>query len=508
MQRSDTSFTEVVVCKSSETKDTDDDVSSPQNGAPQDGEDPWAFGGYVDSKWQKFPSCGGSCNKAWLLIASGLTLIIAAIATGIAASRQGTSNDHDMLSTPTLRPTLSPTTRDDAVIAANRAHVQRTHRSVTDDGFGDVDKLQLSMKQITFGAHSLFGYIGQSLTIPWSGDDRYIVALESAFHDHLPLAHEAARIILIDTKDDGYITEYVDETRAWNLQQGTMLFWNPHSPNTQFFFNDRDPQTNHVFTVLFDITTMSRVKEYRFDDGMPVANGGVCPEGGFFFALNYARMARLRPVTGYPDTYDWTVHSTRPPDDGIWKVDIVTGQKQLIISYDQIFSHFHERKDFPVGVADLYINHSLCSRQCSKIYFFLRGRYDGKEQAISQAFVANSDGTELKRVSYIGGHPEWVTESLLFGKDNRRIVYHNITNDETEAVLGRFDDPRGDLALSTDSTMFVNGWEEDETLLFHVVRLTDQAQVKTIPLERGPYDNGELRIGEIAILTFSYLSFQ
>ena len=364
----------------------------------------------------------------------------------------------------------------------------------------------------------------QSLTIPWSKNEKYIVALESSFHDHLPLAHEAARIILINTKDDGYITEYCDETRGWNLQQGSMLFWNPHSPNSQFFFNDRDPRTNKVFTVLFDVATRTRVREYRFID-MPVANGGVCPEGGFFFALNYARMARLRPVTGYKDLFDWTVNSTRPGDDGIWKVDIASGRKELIISYADIASHFDDKDDFPAGEAELYINHSLCSRGCSKIYFFVRGRYKGKEQAVNQAFVANSDGSLLKRVKYIGGHPgespnavivsywttiwygicanvlpfsqplylicvaiyiEWATEDLIFGKSGRGIVFHNITSDETETALGRFDDPRGDLALSTDSTMFVNGWEEENQLFYHIVRLTDGMQVKSVPLERGP----------------------
>ena len=184
----------------------------------------------------------------------------------------------------------------------------------------------------------------------------------------------------------------------------------------------------------------------------------------------------------------------RPADDGIWRVDVFTGQKDLIISYDQIFRHFDEKKDSPVGDAQLYINHSLCSRQCTKIYFFVRGRFEGKEQAVNQAFVANADGTDLKRVSYIGGHPEWVNETVLFGKNRRNIVYYNIASDETEAVLGKFDDPRGDLALSTDGTMFVNGWEEDESLHFHVVRLTDGAQVKSIPLARGPYANGELRV--------------
>jgi hypothetical protein len=41
--------------------------------------------------------------------------------------------------------------------------------------------------------------------------------------------------------------------------------------------------------------------------------------------------------------------------------------------------------------------------------------------------------------------------------------------------------------------MFVNGWEEENQLFYHIVRLTDGMQVKSVPLERGPY-SGELRI--------------
>ena len=29
--------------------------------------------------------------------------------------------------------------------------------------------------------------------------------------------------------------EKVDESLGWNHQQGTMFYWNPHSPQDQFF---------------------------------------------------------------------------------------------------------------------------------------------------------------------------------------------------------------------------------------------------------------------------------
>lgn len=77
--------------------------------------------------------------------------------------------------------------------------------SVSLRAFGDAPSIDV--KQITFGPKNhLFGYIGQVQNIPW------------------------------------------------NPQQGTMFYWNPDSPETQFFFNDSDVETHKVFTVLYDIS--------------------------------------------------------------------------------------------------------------------------------------------------------------------------------------------------------------------------------------------------------------
>ena len=190
-------------------------------------------------------------------------------------------------------------------------------------------------QQLTRGPkHHFFGYIGQCRTIPWSGDGRYLLALQTTFIDRMPNCDEAAEVILIDTQNGNAIRQ-IDRSRAWNPQQGTMFYWNPKAPATQFFFNDRDPQSGKVFAVLFDIIRGKRVREFRFEDA-PVGNSGVAQGGGWFLAINYARLARLRPVTGYPQAYDWTVGQAAPGDDGIFRVDVETGQKELIVSFAQL----------------------------------------------------------------------------------------------------------------------------------------------------------------------------
>src|SRR5689334_1894121 len=102
------------------------------------------------------------------------------------------------------------------------------------------DPPRLEVRQLTSGPqHHFFGYIGHVQNVPWNQSDRYIVALRTSVRDHLPDASEPAEIVLLDAHDN-YAAHAVDRSRAWNPQQGTMLYWNPQAQETQFFFNDRD----------------------------------------------------------------------------------------------------------------------------------------------------------------------------------------------------------------------------------------------------------------------------
>jgi hypothetical protein len=95
------------------------------------------------------------------------------------------------------------------------------------------------------------------------------------------------------------------------------------------------PKTGVVYTVLYDVKKRERVKIYQYDLHS-FGNSGVCPSGKYFLAINYARMARLRPVTGYKGSFDWTDGVAAPKDDGIAIINIKTGKKKILISFEQI----------------------------------------------------------------------------------------------------------------------------------------------------------------------------
>jgi hypothetical protein len=353
----------------------------------------------------------------------------------------------------------------------------------------------LEVTQLTRGPmHHFFGYIGHVRTVPWNRSDRYILALRTTFQDRMPKPAEPADVVLIDTARGNEVVP-IDQSRAWNPQQGTMFYWNPTAPDTQFFFNDRDPATHKIFTVLYDIRARRRVREYRFDDA-PVANGGVAQHGGRFLAINYGRMARLRPVTGYPGAYDFTGDALHPADDGVHLVDVKSARRRLLVSFKQLADLVRPvRPD--VDRKALFINHTLWSRDDGRIYFYVRAEFQNRAEQIDIPCTVRADGTGLAMHEYIGGHPEWESDRRVIGVKNKAQVIYDVEARKIVGTLGSpeiFPQPGGDIALSPDGAWFVNGHSESGSNFYTILRRGDGTWARTAPMSRGKYTGGDLRI--------------
>ena len=361
--------------------------------------------------------------------------------------------------------------------------------------YGQSALLDLKVEQLTSGGkHHFFGYIGQCRTIPWNESGRYILGLEVDSIHRMPYPEEAAKVFIIDTKKDNKLI-YLDETHAWNHQQGTMFYWNPKAAKTQFFFNDRDIRTGKVFTVLFDIEKKKRIKEYRYEDSS-VGNGGVAWDGSFFMGINYGRLARLRLVTGYPDALDWSKEEVAPENDGIFKIDIATGKKELLVSYRQMENEIIKYdKDF--NNTGLFINHTLLNRKGDRLYFFAREGWVKGGNKTNVAFSVHLDGSKLTRhEQHIGGHPEWAEGSLLIGRQGNKQIFYDVDTKKVVKQLGTpeiFPNPEGDIALSPDGNWFVNGYKKGPENFYTVYRLSDDQYVKSEGIYKGDF-TGDIRI--------------
>lgn len=361
------------------------------------------------------------------------------------------------------------------------------------------EPIALDVRQLTTGPqHHFFGYIGHVQNVPWNQSGRWIVALRTSVRDHLPDGREPADIVLLDAQQN-YAPRVVDQSRAWNPQQGTMLYWNPEAPETQFFFNDRDPATNKVFCVLCDISGGSagrRIHEFRFDDA-PVGNSGVAQRGGKFLAINYGRMARLRRVTGYAGAFDWTGGTLHPADDGVFCVDVASGEKRLLVSFQQLAAALRDLNP-AIDRQALFINHTLWSRDDSRIYFYVRGGWDAGGTQVNIPVVMNADGTNLRPLKdFIGGHPEWLDGKRLIGTLNNEQIIYDCERMKVVGTLGDkklFPKPGDDIALSPNAEWFVNGYRIGNQNFYAFLRLADGASVTSRGFDVRGWTQGDLRV--------------
>lgn len=369
--------------------------------------------------------------------------------------------------------------------------------------FANRKDIRISVSQLTQGSdHHFFGYIGQSLTIPWSKNGDRILCLSSDFHDHLAGKGDVANVNIIypnQRENNSFRIEKVDESQAWNHQQGTMFYWNPNVPQQQFFFNDRDARTGVIYTVLYDVNKRKRVKTYHYGD-KSFGNSGVCPKGKYFLAINYARLARLRPVTGYNGAYDWTEGMPAPKEDGIAIINIDTGEKKILISFDQM-AVVLDRNGFDAKGRNLFINHTLWSRDGEWIYFFVRGGWkadkDGRE-ALNVPCTIKVDGSNFVAGHlHIGGHPEWGNGTEIIGSHNDEQVVYDIIKQKIVKKLGNniiFPQPEGDISLSPNSEWLVNGYNDKSgTNFYTLMNLNSGDWIKTPTFKTGIYKK-DLRI--------------
>ena len=279
-----------------------------------------------------------------------------------------------------------------------------------------------------------------------------------------------------------------------------MLYWNPEAPETQFFFNDRDPETGRVFCVLFDIARGEngrRVKEYRFPD-VSIGNSGVAQRGGSFLGLNYGRLSRLRPVTGYPDAHDWTRGVNHPTDDGLFRVNVHTGAKQLLVSYRRIADQLRDTHPAIDGQA-LFLNHTLWNRDDDRIFFYARADFEAeKSKRLDALFVVNPDGSGLRLLPvHLGGHLEWESGHRLIGLRGDRIALYDTDRLEFVADLGTpalLGDANGDKALAPGGDWLVNGFRVGRLNTYALLRRSDLTCLRSRGFDQHGWLGGPLRV--------------
>ncbi|HNQ34574.1 MAG TPA: hypothetical protein PKN80_00725 [bacterium] len=246
------------------------------------------------------------------------------------------------------------------------------------------------------GRFCFFGYYDKC---GWDESGEYHLFHEVDFQDRPPAAGDRARICLLETKTGR--VEVLDETPAWNFQQGAMLQW---LPDRRIIYNS--VRGGDFISVIHDLKSGRRSE-------LPRPVSAVSRDGRLALSLNYARLARWRPGYGYEGVADPFEHQKWPEADGVYLVDLETGGHRLVISLAGLLELRPEpetRDSFG------WVNHTLFSPDGRRFIFLNRWKSGPKERHRTRIFTANPDGSGLHDLveTQLVSHFDW--------KDGRELL--------------------------------------------------------------------------------------
>ena len=339
-----------------------------------------------------------------------------------------------------------------------------------------------TIRQITFGPKQHFyGYQGHAGNTPFNRSGTKLALLEVSFQNRLVTASDAANVILVDVATAQ--SHVLTSIGAWNFQQGTMMYWNPLNPNEELFFNDRRKDgSNKIETVLFNVNTKTR-REFFFP-ATPFANSGVAQNGGKFLGINYGRLQRLRPVTGYAGAYDWTVGVNAPTNDGIFLVNVATGTSKLLISFKQLLNSFVGHHPDMAGKA-LLINHTLWNRTDTRIIAAVRWLVGTSLSSVW--FTMNPDGTGVHETPS-PGHFDWdLSQKVVgwYGTETR--LYNTAVNQTVQVIDPTFFTKDGDVAIARDTNWIATTAGSGTDRYIKVYSLAARAGFRMPAFNASPY---------------------
>lgn len=210
-----------------------------------------------------------------------------------------------------------------------------------------------------------------------------------------------------------------------------MLQWRP-GHDDEIVWNDRDG--DHYVSHVMNIKTGAKRT-------LPMPIYSISPDGKTAVVPDYPRITREGYC--YIGIEDPRKDVLTPDDSGIWRMDMDTGEHELIVTFAQTYAipcPYHDK------VAGHWFNHLLWNTDGSRFCFLDRDGY-----FFTRLFAASPDGSDLRPVEEYGG------ASHFIWKDPEHILcwsYHHPTKKEGFYL---YHDGDGPDALIGEGKMVENG---------------------------------------------------
>ena len=246
---------------------------------------------------------------------------------------------------------------------------------------------RVSPRAITVGPnYHWFGYYDKCQFDPTG---RYVLGMEANFEHRSPTPNDCLKVGIIDLHDGARWTE-LGHSYAWCWQQGCMLQWRPGA-DAELIWNDR--QEGQFVCHMLDVHSGKK-------QTLPFPIYTISPEGKTAFSIDFSRLNDMRPGYGYAGLDDLNAFNSAPGQSGIWRLDLESGSRELIVSLADIAKLPYPHAD--LSRAKHYFNHLLVNPNGTRLEFLHRWRFENKPGRGTRMLTCAPDGTDIRIVDDCG----------------------------------------------------------------------------------------------------------
>ncbi|NQV02115.1 MAG: hypothetical protein HQ542_05690 [Bacteroidia bacterium] len=224
--------------------------------------------------------------------------------------------------------------------------------------------------------HVFFGYYDIS---PF-GKEEHLLATRTSLDNMTPPPDRKMDVGYYVIGKDSSTFNKIGETTTWCWQQGCRLQW--FTKNYQHVIYNKIVDGKYGCTIQ-DINTEGIIKSY------PKPVYSTSSDGNWGLSLNFSRLQRLRPGYGYVNFQDETENSAVPERDGVWRINLQTGEEKLLFSIAEIsqIDPYHTMTG-----AEHYFNHIQLNPKGNRFLFFHLWIHNGRR--FSRLITADIDGRD------------------------------------------------------------------------------------------------------------------
>jgi hypothetical protein len=237
-----------------------------------------------------------------------------------------------------------------------------------------------------------FGYYDK---LEFNPSMRYVLGTEVDFEGRSPTKEDEIAVGMVDLEER---TRWIalGTSRAWCWQQGCMLQWRPGAAGDgdrppEVMWNDR--QDGCFVCHILDVQSGNkRTLPYPFYT--------ISPDGRTAVAPDFRRINDMRPGYGYAGLPDPHADELAPQDSGIYRLNLDTGKRELIVSLAGVAAIPYPHAD--LSGAKHYLNHLLFNTDGTRFEFLHRWRLPDQPGFGTRMLTATPEGSDIHVVDDYG----------------------------------------------------------------------------------------------------------